>query len=942
MNVCHLLVIENLPGPLVQFKRNTDGRSFLKQINQNKMNQSFTLLAALLFSMVSLAAPPTVPASNLFISNEDGARYTISFNKGNGMYRIVVMKEASAVTGIPTNGVEYSANSEFGTPSAAFSDPGEFVVYKGTGNIVTVTNLKPATNYHISVFEFNGTGTGTEYLTTPLSGQQPTLSYPTMQTTNVQFQNTTGNATTVKWTNGNGTRRIVIARKNGNAQAEPQDLYVYSASASFGAGSVLAPNNYVVYHGNGSSVTLSNLEPNTIYRFAVFETNGTADPLYLKPGAVGTVQTSAGPTVASSNVSFANIEGNQFRINFSKGNGSKRLVIAKKGSAVTAMPSNGTSYSASAVFGSGTEIVPGEFVISNTDASSIQITNLEKNSVYHFRIFEYDVDHANYTYYLTNSFATASGSTAITPTVSPSNLSFFNSSGSSTTVMFTPGNGAFRMVVVKEGSAVDATPADLISYDGHYHYGQGTQITPGNYVIHRGTNGGSANIANLTPGKTYHVAVFEYNGYNYPVYNSEPARGVLAIPTEPTTPSTNFGVLNVDGTSFRPYWTRGTGAKRIVIARKGAAVVSTPVDGTTYIASSDFGSGSELQPGEFVVYDGDAGQFDLTNLEVASIYHFAIYDYNLSSTGPDYLTSAWLSGSGSTLNYPTIQTNGLNVVSVNGSSASISFAAGNGSERIFVIRESNPVNAHPQDGQVYTASNVFGSKVLQGDNYIIHKTVSSNGQFTVTGLSPDKTYHVAAFEFNGVTGPAYLRPGTTISFTTSSVLPVTLKYLRAKKVENKVAVEWATSQETNAKWFVVERSNDGLTFLPVETVMASGNSTSEKRYSVTDAEVLAGKRYYRLKQVDHDGGFVYSIVVAVEAQTTGIQLYPNPASHFVIVSGNRNPQAIVKVYNNQGLLVKQESLGNDGKISISSMAAGVYFVEIISNHQSLKASFIKQ
>ena len=64
----------------------------------------------------------------------------------------------------------------------------------------------------------------------------------------------------------------------------------------------------------------------------------------------------------SSNLSFNNIDGNLFQVSFTKGDGEKRLIIAKEGSPVTAIPSDGVDYIAGD-FGLGNEIAPGEFVV---------------------------------------------------------------------------------------------------------------------------------------------------------------------------------------------------------------------------------------------------------------------------------------------------------------------------------------------------------------------------------------------------------------------------------------------------------------------------------------------------------------------------------------------------------------------------------------------------
>ncbi|MEO1032033.1 MAG: choice-of-anchor J domain-containing protein [Bacteroidota bacterium] len=64
------------------------------------------------------------------------------------------------------------------------------------------------------------------------------------------------------------------------------------------------------------------------------------------------------------------------------------LVVAKEGSAVTAIPTgDGSTYTADSVFGDGTEITTGEFVVFNGIGSGVDITNISIGNNYHFEIF---------------------------------------------------------------------------------------------------------------------------------------------------------------------------------------------------------------------------------------------------------------------------------------------------------------------------------------------------------------------------------------------------------------------------------------------------------------------------------------------------------------------------------------------------------------------------
>ncbi len=118
-------------------------------------------------------AEPTVGASSLSYSNIACNSYTVSWTNGNGNNRIVVMS-TSPIAGAPVDQTQYSANSSFGSGSTIAA--GEFVVYNGSGNAVTVSGLSPNTTYYTAVFEYNVTITScTEnYLTSASLGSQNT------------------------------------------------------------------------------------------------------------------------------------------------------------------------------------------------------------------------------------------------------------------------------------------------------------------------------------------------------------------------------------------------------------------------------------------------------------------------------------------------------------------------------------------------------------------------------------------------------------------------------------------------------------------------------------------------------------------------------------------------------------------------------------------------
>jgi len=126
-----------------------------------------------------------------------------------------------------------------------------------------------------------------------------------------------------------------------------------------------------------------------------------------------------------------------------------------------------------------------------------------------------------------------------------------------------------------------------------------------------------------------------------------------------------------------------------------------------------------------------------------------------------------------------------------------------------------------------------------------------------------------------------IRVGTTWG---SSVLPVTLKSLKASLINNAVDLNWATSNETNFDYFGVEKSFDAKNFSPIAKV-ASNKTTNGSNYAFTDFGKTLAQQYYRLKMVDNDGSFKYSQVVAVNGKaSTSLEVFPNPVVNTVIMS----------------------------------------------------------
>ena len=107
------------------------------------------------------ATPPTTQSSNIIITQGVCTDLNISFTPGNGRARLIVAHKFSDVNAYPVNGTIYNANSVFGNGTDLGN--GNFIVYNGTGNNLTISGLAPGTTYYFAVIEYNGTGASNSY-----------------------------------------------------------------------------------------------------------------------------------------------------------------------------------------------------------------------------------------------------------------------------------------------------------------------------------------------------------------------------------------------------------------------------------------------------------------------------------------------------------------------------------------------------------------------------------------------------------------------------------------------------------------------------------------------------------------------------------------------------------------------------------------------------------
>jgi len=245
--------------------------------------------------------------------------------------------------------------------------------------------------------------------------------------------------------------------------------------------------------------------------------------------------------------------------------------------------------------------------------------------------------------------------------------------------------------------------------------------------------------------------------------------------------------------------------------------------------------------------------------------------------------------------------------------------------------------------------------VFDFQNTVLARRSGSFGAWTLSGTHAVTTGSNAAPVFNR-TGYNAFGEYTMIADSNVNPLPVNLVSFDALQVKGDVKLSWVTSSELNNKGFEIERSIDGRNFIKVGFVKGSGNSNSVIRYNSNDNSAFANTGvntlYYRLKQVDFNGGFTYSnirIVNLDRASQFEVSAYPVPfgKEFYLSVSSVSSETATIELYDMQGKLLANKTnnmVEGVNTISIDDLEfakGGVYFVKVTQAGESKMVRVVK-
>lgn len=176
------------------------------------------------------------------------------------------------------------------------------------------------------------------------------------------------------------------------------------------------------------------------------------------------------------------------------------------------------------------------------------------------------------------------------------------------------------------------------------------------------------------------------------------------------------------------------------------------------------------------------------------------------------------------------------------------------------------------------------------------------------------------------------------------VLPVTWLTFKATERNQKSILQWTTTSEINNSHFVIVHSIDGRSWADVGRVKAVTRQSAINHYEFIHKNPDRGMNYYRLRQVDIDGGTDHSIVQRVNIhgkQQREVTLYPNPAAERLYLNDLQwKDDTEVFIYSISGDKVHTVRKPS-AEIPIHFLPSGVYFLMVTSGEESQQYRFIK-
>lgn len=239
---------------------------------------------------------------------------------------------------------------------------------------------------------------------------------------------------------------------------------------------------------------------------------------------------------------------------------------------------------------------------------------------------------------------------------------------------------------------------------------------------------------------------------------------------------------------------------------------------------------------------------------------------------------------------------------------------------------------------------IYGTLRLQNGKLSLYSTsqviVYRGG--TIMGNNSDNISIAGVQKFLGsdgtITGSKMASVSTGVTpngFEPFSSMPVRFTGFYTKVLNQSVQLTWTTAEEFNNSHFEIQKSIDAHTWNTIGKVSAATVPGITYKYQFTDKSNLNAKTYYRLRQVDRDGGVSYSTIKLVQNNGSEVPANVYVSAKSTISIELNQPifgKMVVRITSLNGQNVREQVYNNPSyslKIEALTAKPGLYVVQII-------------
>ena len=173
------------------------------------------------------------------------------------------------------------------------------------------------------------------------------------------------------------------------------------------------------------------------------------------------------------------------------------------------------------------------------------------------------------------------------------------------------------------------------------------------------------------------------------------------------------------------------------------------------------------------------------------------------------------------------------------------------------------------------------------------------------------------------------------------ILPLNLISFNAVENNEKVNLNWQTTNETNVDYFNIQRLAKSSTFINNNDFINIGQLPAKNISSsylfpddLTSIDKSISSFFYRLEIVDKNGDKTYSEIkqISINPNKELYSVYPNPSSNYINIQGSNIKNVWIKDFTGKTVIHNEyKNAVSQIHLPIVALKNGVYFLQILNS-----------